>query len=103
VLGAGIGGYYYVSAPISDSKKDGDAATVAVPAKKVFTGGDQGFVSLKLDQIENVNHNTKRFRFSFEDSDAVSGLNIACENTYLYRSRQPAWGLDADNGWQLPC
>jgi cytochrome-b5 reductase len=80
VLGTGIGGYYVLSGPKSDNKKDADTPTATSPATKVFTGGDQGFVSLKLDQIEIVNHNTKRFRFSFEDEDAVSGLHIACEN-----------------------
>ncbi|PGH00785.1 NADH-cytochrome b5 reductase 2 [Polytolypa hystricis UAMH7299] len=44
---------------------------------KVFTGGDQGWVDLKLAQIETVSHNTKKFRFEFEDSEAVSGLHIA--------------------------
>jgi cytochrome-b5 reductase len=39
--------------------------------------GDQGFVDLKLEAVEIVNHNTKKFRFSFEDPEAVSGLNVA--------------------------
>ena len=30
-----------------------------------------------LDKIEDINHNTKKFRFKFEDSEAVSGLTIA--------------------------
>jgi cytochrome-b5 reductase len=61
-------------------KKAAGELTASAPPKKVFTGGDQGFVSLKLDDIEIVNHNTKRFRFSFEDPDSVSGLNIACKD-----------------------
>lgn len=53
-----------------------------VPAKasqpsKVFTGGDQGFVGLVLDKVEDINHNTKKFRFKFDDKEAVSGLSIA--------------------------
>ena len=66
------------------------ATGIPVPsalATKVFTGGEQGFVSLKLDDIEIVNHNTKKLRFSFDDPESVSGLNIACEdqssNLYL--------------------
>jgi cytochrome-b5 reductase len=54
----------------------------SVPAKaeapsKVFTGGDQGFIPLVLDQVDDINHNTKRFRFKFDSEDAVSGLTIA--------------------------
>ena len=45
--------------------------------KKTFTGGDQGFISLKLESIENINHNTKKFRFVLPDEDAVSGIQIA--------------------------
>jgi cytochrome-b5 reductase len=41
------------------------------------TKTDQGFISLALDSVENINHNTKKFRFKFEDSEAVSGLNVA--------------------------
>jgi cytochrome-b5 reductase len=49
------------------------------PAPKAFTGGDQGFLDLKLLNVETVNHNTKRFRFELPDKDQVSGLNIACQ------------------------
>ena len=38
---------------------------------------DQGFVSLALDSVENINDNTKKFRFRFENPDDVSGLNVA--------------------------
>ena len=46
-------------------------------ATKAFTGGDQGFISLKLDSVENINHNTKKFRFALPEGDQVSGLVIA--------------------------
>jgi len=46
-------------------------------AKSAFTGGDQGFISLKLESVEDVNHNTKKFRFALPESDQVSGLVIA--------------------------
>lgn len=49
------------------------------PAPGAFTGGDQGFLDLKLSNVETVNHNTKRFRFELPDKDQVSGLNIACQ------------------------
>jgi cytochrome-b5 reductase len=47
--------------------------------KKTFTGGDQGFIDLKLEDVQNINHNVKRFRFELPDKDAVSGLTVACE------------------------
>lgn len=45
--------------------------------KKALTGGDQGFVSLKLDDVEIVNKNTKKYRFKLPEEDMVSGLEIA--------------------------
>ena len=48
-----------------------------MPAKPAFTGGDQGFVSLKLAEVENINHNTKKFRFELPEPDMVSGLPVA--------------------------
>lgn len=53
-----------------------------VAAKKVFTGGDQGFVSLKLDSVEKVSENTKVLKFSFPEADQVSGLQVACVYTF---------------------
>lgn len=50
---------------------------VAASGKKAFTGGDQGFISLKLESVENVNHNTKKFRFALPEEDQVSGLAVA--------------------------
>lgn len=47
------------------------------PANKVFKGGDQGWVDLKLESVEEINHNTRKFRFAFPDKDDVSGLQIA--------------------------
>lgn len=51
-------------------------AGTGVAASKCFTGGDQGFVSLVLDKVENINHNTKKFRFKLDAEDSVSGLPI---------------------------
>ena len=44
---------------------------------KAFSGGDQGFIDLKLESVEEINHNTKKFRFALPNSDDVSGLSIA--------------------------
>lgn len=49
------------------------------PSPKVFTGGEQGFVPLTLESVADVNHNTKRFKFKFEDAKAVSGLSYCCK------------------------
>jgi hypothetical protein len=55
------------------------------PAEKVFKGGEQGFVPLTLESVTDVNHNTKRFKFKFEDSKAVSGLTYCCKATAYHR------------------
>jgi len=49
----------------------------AGPAKSSFTGGDQGFISLKLESVEIKNHNTKQFRFALPEGTDVSGLKVA--------------------------
>ena len=48
------------------------------PAQKTFKGGDQGWLDLKLESVEQINHNTKKLRFALPDKDDVSGLQIAC-------------------------
>jgi hypothetical protein len=49
------------------------------PAEKVFKGGEQGFIPLSLESVTDENHNTKRFRFKFEDPKTVSGLSYCCK------------------------
>ena len=86
---AGAGGYYYYSQ--SGAKKPAAAESGAPPSTSeqhtipaqtpknaAFTGGDQGWIDLKLQSVENLNHNTKKFRFELPDKDDVSGLQIAC-------------------------
>lgn len=74
---AGAGYYYFAGTPaVQQAEAKVKQATGAAP-KPAFTGGDQGFVSLKLADVENVNHNTKRFRFELPEGDMVSGLHIA--------------------------
>lgn len=34
-------------------------------------------MSLLLDDVEIINHNTKRFRFKLPEEDMVSGLHVA--------------------------
>jgi cytochrome-b5 reductase len=65
------------NAPPSEEAKKIPAST-AGPAKKAFTGGDQGFVSLLLKDSEVVNHNTKKLTFQLPEEDMESGLPVAC-------------------------
>ena len=95
---AGAGGYYYYSqtgrskapaaaeggAPASTSEQH--TVPASTPKSAAFTGGDQGFISLKLDSVEEINHNTKKFRFALPNPEDVSGLQIAC--TFISVSQQ---------------
>jgi cytochrome-b5 reductase len=93
--GAAYFGYGYVSGgpaaadPLSSKAEQKNVPTKAgdrtadKPAPKAFTGGEQGFLDLKLSNVEIVNHNTKRFRFDLPEKDQVSGLDIACEHSHL--------------------
>ena len=49
-----------------------------VPSNSAFTGGDQGWIDLRLQDVEKINHNTSKFRFELPNKDDVSGLQIAC-------------------------
>lgn len=71
-IGVGTGVYRYMqSKPVT--------AEEIKEREKVFTGGEQGFIDLKLSDIEILSHNTKRYRFEFPDKEAVSGLHVACK------------------------
>ncbi|KAH8597508.1 NADH-cytochrome b5 reductase [Bisporella sp. PMI_857] len=81
---AAVGGYAWYTyggntAVAKDAAKGAEAKAekTIVEASKAFTGGDQGFISLKLDSVEIINHNTKKFRFALPEEDQVSGLQIA--------------------------
>ncbi|KAJ4179889.1 NADH-cytochrome b5 reductase [Fusarium falciforme] len=70
--------YWYFSGASSPAAAAADVKqAVGAEPKKAFTGGDQGFLSLKLAEVEIVNHNTKRLRFELPEPDQVSGLSIA--------------------------
>lgn len=77
------------------------------PPTKAFKGGDQGFIDLKLVNVQDVNHNTKRFRFALPDKNDVSGLQIACmDQISLHSFLRPRWILmrvsDSRNYHQVP-
>lgn len=67
----GGAGYWYMSGGSAPEVK------AVTPPKVAFKGGDQGFFDIKLAEVENVNHNTKRFRFELPEGDMESGLQIA--------------------------
>lgn len=75
-------------ATASQESSKAEEATGSVIPKSIFTGGDQGFISLKLASIENVNHNTKKFRFALPEEDAVSGLHVASALLTKYKGPQ---------------
>lgn len=50
------------------------------PPTATFLGGDQGWLDLKLESVEILSHNTKKFRFALPTEDAVSGLRVACKH-----------------------
>lgn len=74
---AGAGYWYFSGTPAAQKAETKIKEAAKVEAKKAFTGGDQGWVSLKLSEVELVNHNTKRLRFELPEGDMVSGLHIA--------------------------
>ncbi|KAI1420174.1 oxidoreductase NAD-binding domain-containing protein [Xylaria sp. FL1777] len=79
-LGAGSIGYYFLnssSGAEAGKKAKEELNKAAGPPKPAFTGGDQGFVSLVLKDVEVINHNTKKFVFQLPEDDMVSGLHIA--------------------------
>ncbi|KAI1103423.1 ferredoxin reductase-like protein [Jackrogersella minutella] len=88
---AGAGYYFF-----SSSSKGAVAAAkakdaVSGPPKKAFTGGDQGFISLLLKDVENINHNTKKFIFALPEDDQVSGMAVASAllTKYQYEGQKP--------------
>ncbi|KAI1375393.1 ferredoxin reductase-like protein [Hypoxylon crocopeplum] len=92
VAGAG----YYFFAPSSSGKTADSVAAkakdaVSGPPKKAFTGGDQGFISLLLKDVQVVNHNTKKFIFHLPEDDMVSGMAVASAllTKYQYEGQKP--------------
>ncbi|KAH0565800.1 NADH-cytochrome b5 reductase [Trichoglossum hirsutum] len=78
VVGAvGAGGYYYYNTTVQSETVIPQGPSKADPA---FIGGDQGWIGLKLESIETVNHNTKKLRFALPHKDNVSGLHVALIN-----------------------
>ncbi len=89
----------YQSGPRSTGKKfpgpaehqdDSDAQNKGKPGNAAFKGGEQGFISLMLEKVEEINYNTKKYRFALPEKDDVSGLHIAC----AYDGPRDGWLTD---------
>lgn len=65
---AGGGAYYYASRGVA-TKTDAPQT----PAKPAFDGN---WLTLKLDKVDEVNHNTKLFTFALPEPDNVGGLHV---------------------------
>ncbi|KAI1366815.1 oxidoreductase NAD-binding domain-containing protein [Xylaria arbuscula] len=79
-LGVGGVGYYFLNSPAGakvENKAKEELNKATGPPKQAFTGGDQGFVSLLLKDVEIINSNTKKFIFHLPEDDMVSGLHVA--------------------------
>lgn len=77
--GAAAGGYWYYTStqgsPVVAAK--GASSPVTASGETAFKGGDQGFLSLKLESVEKINQNTIRMRFDLPESDMKSGIPVA--------------------------
>lgn len=82
---AGAGTYYGARSLLSS----GHAESVEAP--RVF--GSFGPKTLRLQSVDQVNHNTKRLVFEFPDQSAKSGLNLTCKfaftNGYFSKLLKP--------------
>ena len=86
---AGGGGAYYYYSSVAERPNAAEPGTPASKAERItipgqaaksaaFTGGDQGWIDLKLGSVQKINHNTSKFRFELPSKDDVSGLQTAC-------------------------
>ncbi|KAI1001766.1 NADH-cytochrome b5 reductase 2 [Podosphaera aphanis] len=55
--------------------REATTMTTAVEPKPAFTG--QGFFNLTLQNVKDINHNTKWFRFALPEKNQISGLQTA--------------------------
>lgn len=83
LIGGGVAyaGYNYSKnkqlTPFSSAYAESPDTKTAPP--KTFKGGFPGFIDLRLESVEVVNHNVKRLRFKLPDENAVSGLSTICK------------------------
>ncbi|KAF3069702.1 NADH-cytochrome b5 reductase 2 [Daldinia childiae] len=75
--GAAGAGYWYYSGQSAGSAVAKAKDVASGPPKKAFLGGDQGFISLLLKDVQIINHNTKKFIFKLPEDDQVSGMVVA--------------------------
>lgn len=84
------GGTSLPTAAPQDSKVDSDTQNKGKPSNAAFLGGDQGWIDLKLESVEELSHNTKKFRFALPNEDDISGLHIASAVLTKYKGPEMA-------------
>ncbi|KAI0105884.1 ferredoxin reductase-like protein [Daldinia grandis] len=84
-------GYWYYSGQSAGSAVAKAKDVASGPPKKAFLGGDQGFISLLLKDVQIINHNTKKFIFKLPEDDQVSGMAVtsALLTKYQYEGQKP--------------
>lgn len=65
-----VAAYSAYSVAMKPSKEQGSQRTF---------GRGPAFISLRLESVETLSHDTKRLRFQLPDNDAVSGLGLTCK------------------------
>lgn len=78
-VGTGVFGYTYLGNKRNPVHAEAQAGDTSSSTKKAFTGGDQGFIALKLKEVQPYNHDTKKFIFALPEDDMTSGLPVACK------------------------
>ena len=90
--GIGAGAVWYWNRNSKPARQATSAVKSLVPSgNKAFKGGEQSFVDLKLEAVEEVSPNTKRFRFALPEADDVSGLETACAYSRPTRAARTRW------------
>lgn len=78
---AGLGAYYGTRSFLRPT-----AHAESAESPKVF--GGLGFTTLRVQDVQVVNHNTKKLVFEFPGQDAKSGLSLTCKLALITLDQQ---------------
>jgi cytochrome-b5 reductase len=67
------------------------------PQPVVFTGLPFGFTSLRLQSVQEVNHDTKRLRFELPDPKSRTGLGLTCTLFWKKKHHQSSRSVHQGN------
>ncbi|OLL22688.1 NADH-cytochrome b5 reductase 2 [Neolecta irregularis DAH-3] len=73
---AALGAGYYYKDTLKSFFSSSTSTQSSSNSSAAFKNKDE-WIDLKLEKIETINHNTKRFRFALPSQDQVSGLHVA--------------------------